>query len=216
MKKGLIVSGGILEIEFLKDYLKQEDYTYRMAVDGALAKMEELGISPTHIVGDFDTVSPEVLEKYEKDSSIVLERHRPQKDETDTQLAISLMLSAGAQDITIIGALGNRMDHAIANIGLMYLAHQKGIPCRIVDSRNRITLVEKKAVFHKKEMFGKYISFYPLTGTARGLSLTGFLYPLSGRDIFFGSSLCISNELACEEGVLSLEEGILICFETRD
>ncbi|MBP3926388.1 MAG: thiamine diphosphokinase, partial [Clostridium sp.] len=70
--------------------------------------------------------------------------------------------------------------------------------------------------FQKKNLWGRYISFLPLTEEVRGITLTGFKYPLTDKDIAIGTSLCISNELKKEEGVLELENGVLICVESHD
>ena len=43
-----------------------------------------------------------------------------------------------------------------------------------------------------------------------GITLKGFKYPLTDRDIFIGTSLCISNELVEEEGRITLSDGVLI------
>ena len=218
MKSCLIVTGGNLETEFLKSYIKEKNFQYIAAVDGALAHMTELGLMPTHAVGDFDTINPEILALYEKEPSVLVSRHNPEKDESDTELALSLVLEAGAEDITIVGALGSRMDHTLANLGLLYKAHEKKIPCRILDSRNRITLIERAAVFRKSSLYGKYISFYPFWGKVKGLTLQGFVYPLSDYDMDGkkDASLCISNELSEEEAHLFIRSGILLCLETKD
>jgi len=216
MKRCLIVTGGTLETEFLKSYLQGKDFSLIAAVDGALAGIEALGLFPTHAVGDFDTASPELVRRFEALPGITWERHRPEKDETDTELALDLMLEEGAESITIVGALGTRMDHTFANIGLLYRAHQAGVPCEIIDSRNRITLVEKTAHFRKETLWGKYVSFYPFGGDSKRLTLQGFKYPTQDLDVGMGQGRCISNELEAEDGHLTLGEGLLLCFETKD
>ena len=86
----------------------------------------------------------------------------------------------------------------------------------IYDAQNRIYLIGGRRVFRKAELYGKYISFLPLTETVIGLTLRGFKYPLNRKTISLGTSLCISNELKKEEGVLELERGVLICVESHD
>ncbi len=56
----------------------------------------------------------------------------------------------------------------------------------------------------------------PLTEVVEGLTLKGFKYPLNRRRIVLGTSLCISNELNGEEGIMEVEKGVLICVEAHD
>ena len=122
----------------------------------------------------------------------------------------------GCEAVDILGALGGRMDHAIGNIQLMYQFFCQGMEVNIYDARNRLYLLGGHKVFHREEVYGKYISFLPMTETVEGLTLRGFKYPLQRRTIGLGTSHCISNELKREEGILELERGVLLCVEAHD
>ena len=63
---------------------------------------------------------------------------------------------------------------------------------------------------------GEIYFFLPLTQEVKGITLKGFKYPLADRDIFIGTSLCISNELVEEEGRIMLSDGVLITVESHD
>ncbi|MFQ8840872.1 MAG: hypothetical protein ACLR8P_08025 [Clostridium fessum] len=58
----------------------------------------------------------------------------------------------------------------------------------IYDARNRLYLLGGHKVFHREEVYGKYISFLPMTETVEGLTLRGFKYPLQRRTIGLGTS----------------------------
>ncbi len=108
------------------------------------------------------------------------------------------------------------MDHMIGNIHLLFPCLQKGIEAYILDSKNRIYLIDGERKFYKENLWGKYISFLPLTEKVKGITLTGFKYPLFEKDIEIGSSLCISNELAEEVGTVTFADGVLIVVESHD
>ena len=74
---------------------------------------KELGLVPDVIVGDFDSVDPAVLAFYRKMEHIVWEVHQPEKDDTDTELALKRAMAMGAGEIVILGATGGRLDHMI-------------------------------------------------------------------------------------------------------
>ena len=155
-------------------------------------------------------------EEYQNQPDIEFEIHKPEKDETDTELALLTAARQGCEAVDILGALGGRMDHAIGNIQLMYQFFCQGMEVNIYDARNRLYLLGGHKVFHREEVYGKYISFLPMTETVEGLTLRGFKYPLQRRTIGLGTSLCISNELKREEGILELERGVLLCVEAHD
>ena len=216
MKRCLIVTGGTIDIAFAKDSLSQRSYDYVIAADAGLEVLRPLHISPNAVVGDLDTVDKKVLEEYQNQPGIEFEIHKPEKDETDTELALLTAARQGCEAVDILGALGGRMDHAIGNIQLMYQFFCQGMEVNIYDARNRLYLLGGHKVFHREEVYGKYISFLPMTETVEGLTLRGFKYPLQRRTIGLGTSLCISNELKREEGILELERGVLLCVEAHD
>ena len=216
MKRCLIVTGGTIDIAFAKDFLSQRSHDYVIAADAGLEVLRPLHISPNAVVGDLDTVDKKVLEEYQNQPDIKFEIHKPEKDETDTELALLTAARQGCEAVDILGALGGRMDHAIGNIQLMYQFFCQGMEVNIYDARNRLYLLGGHKVFHREEVYGKYISFLPMTETVEGLTLRGFKYPLQRRTIGLGTSLCISNELKREEGILELEKGVLLCVEAHD
>lgn len=216
MKRCLIVTGGTIDIAFAKDFLSQRSYDYVIVADAGLEVLRPLHISPNAVVGDLDTVDKKVLEEYQNQPDIEFEIHKPEKDETDTELALLTAARQGCEAVDILGALGGRMDHAIGNIQLMYQFFCQGMEVNIYDARNRLYLLGGHKVFHREKVYGKYISFLPMTETVEGLTLRGFKYPLQRRTIGLGTSLCISNELKREEGILELERGVLLCVEAHD
>lgn len=218
MKSCLIVAGGTVDIPFARSFLEKESFDKVIAVDGGLALMEPLGLVPDYAVGDFDTVAPEVLERYRRIPYIVWDTHKPEKNETDTELARSRALTLGCGRIVFLGATGGRLDHLLANLHTLYACLQCGVEAWIVDPQNRVRLVDGETHFPAAGQWGKYISFLPYTEEVRGITLRGFKYPLTDRTIRQGeeAGLCISNELAAEEGILTFSDGILVCIESRD
>lgn len=214
--KGLIITGGSIDDTFALPFLKGHVFDQIIAVDSGLESAVRLHIHPDIAVGDFDSVNPHIFSQYQKDPTISFESHSPVKDYSDTELALEIGLRKGWKEIVILGGIGSRMDHTLANIHLLHQTLNAGVDCYIVNQNNRIYLLEKGRAFLKKECFGDFISFLPLTTEVKGITLKGFRYPLKDKDIRIGSSLCISNELTEEEGSLEFQEGILICIESKD
>lgn len=218
MKTCLIVTGGTMDLAFAGSFLKQNTFDFVVAVDGGLEHLKPLGILPNAVVGDFDTVNQEVFLEYHKLKEVTWEIHRPEKDETDTELAIEMAISMGAESITILGGTGGRIDHMLANIHLLAGCLDRGIFACMVDRQNKLYLLDRETTFWRKDLHGNYLSFIPLTEEVRGITLTGFRYPLTKKNISIGreAGLCVSNELAAESGTIALDYGCLICVESRD
>jgi thiamine pyrophosphokinase len=212
--KILIITGGSIEDTFAVEYLKEHNFDKIIAVDKGLEAVSRYRIIPDIIMGDFDSVDSDVLGKYRNETKLI--DFPPAKDDTDTALAILEAIKVGGSDITILGALGGRMDHALANTYCMMLPLEKGIKCNIIDKYNKIYLLNSGKVFEKVRLYGKYISFIAMTPVVKGITLKGFKYALENEDLHMGSSRCISNEICCKEASIEFSEGILICIESRD
>ena len=122
MKTCLIVTGGQIQMDFAGPFLEQQTFDLVIAVDGGLETVKFLGVIPDVVVGDFDTVDPQVFQEYHRLSHIRWEIHKPEKNETDTELAVHTAIQLGADYLTILGATGGRLDHMLANIHLLMTA----------------------------------------------------------------------------------------------
>ena len=215
-----IFAGGEISYGFIETYIKKNQADRVIAVDGGLAVVNQLGICPTHIVGDFDTVDITLLEKYQSEKQIEIRKFQPKKDWTDGQIAIELALELGSTKITLFGATGKRLDHLLGNLHLLYMAEQGGACCEILDSYNRVRLLRANQHYRieKKTQFGKYISLLPFTDQVEGITLVGFQYPLTDFTMtrFCNPTLGISNEVVEENGDIWFSDGILICVESSD
>lgn len=213
----VIISGGNIEVDFALDVLEQP-FEHIIGVDGGLKFCYEQGVVPTRIVGDFDTLKPEILDWYRMHTDIEIRAFNPVKDCTDTQIAVELALELGSSDITILGGTGTRLDHVLGNIQTLYLAHQKGVPCRILDPHNRIRLIEGRYVIPRAEQYGTYVSLIPLTTDVEGVTLRGMKYPLLKHHftVLGTGSLGVSNEIVGEQAEILIERGIFILVESKD
>ena len=212
-KCACIITGGFLEENFLVHYLDRHPQNVRIVVDGALEVTHRLGIKPDFIVGDFDTVNHDLLEHYEK--SIIL-RHPPEKDQTDTELAIETALGAGCRSLVFFGATGSRLDHSLGNIFLLESLMKQGIEAEIVNENNRLYLRNQSFTLSRKEAGGDYLSLLPLTETVENVTLTGFKYPVEKLTFYRERTLGISNEITEEEARVEFLRGTFIVVESQD
>jgi thiamine pyrophosphokinase len=214
---GLIVTGGPIDLVFAQDFIMGRTFDRIIAVDRGVNAVSKLELIPDAIVGDFDSADESVLKEFKsRPLDTTWEIHKPEKDETDTELAINTAIRLGCTKLILLGATGGRLDHFLGNLHLLYASLKKGVEAAIVDERNWITVTDKERVFEADKVFGTYISFLPLSEEVKGITLTGFKYPLLKKNITIGTSLCISNELTGAAGKMEFDSGILICVESHD
>lgn len=214
-KKVLIITGGRTEMALLGRLIEEECYTMIIAADHGLQAIDELGVLPDYIVGDFDSVPEELLAKY-REAAIPIETFPREKDKTDTQIAIELALSHNATSITLIGATGSRLDHTFANVHLLLLPMQSGVETCMIDGNNKLYLKKTDFQIERKKQYGNYVSLLPFDGQVSKLTLKGFKYPLNGIILKAGSSLGISNEIQEDIASVEFNEGTLLVIESKD
>ncbi len=215
--KLLIISGGSIDEDFLGAWLAGKNFDGLIAADAGLAVCDRLGIMPTEILGDFDSLGQiELLEKYEK-MGIPVHRYPAKKDKTDTHLALELALEKKPDEVTLFGASGTRLDHTLANIGLLTIMADAGVSAKMIDRHNCLEMLSgrQRRVYRKTEQ-KSYLSVMACSPLVTGLGMKGFAYPLSDVSLPAFDSLGISNEITEDEAVLTMESGYLLVARTSD
>lgn len=209
----LIISGGELNPIFLKTFLGNNNINNIIAVDKGLEVLDKIKILPNYIIGDFDSINKNVLSKYENNAEVI--KLNPEKDFSDTHMALKLAIDLKSTSIYILGAMGKRIDHALANIHILKEALDSNIECKILDSNNEIQLITTGK--HKVGNLGyKYVSLIPLSTKVEGITLTGFKYPLNNATLEIGHSIGVSNELIKNTATIEIKSGILIFIKSKD
>lgn len=211
-----IVAGGPIDhLPNLHEYIDEKSIW--VGVDRGVFNLIEKKIIPTIAFGDFDSVSDEEMVEIEK-NVLNLKKYKPEKDETDLELAVSWALMQKPSKIQIFGATGGRLDHFLANVQLLIKPVMDGdlTDILLVDQKNIVFVKSPGCYKIKNDIKKKYISFVPVTFDVKNITLNGFKYPLNNCHISLGSTLCISNELIGGYGTFSFTEGILIVVRSRD
>lgn len=215
-KRTVIVSGGMLEKDFALPILKSEDTEFVIGVDRGLEFLYQNGIRPDYIVGDFDSASRELVDYYREEVNVPIKEFNPVKDASDTEIALRHCLAMRRKEIWILGGTGTRLDHVWANIQCLQIAAEAGADAVLLDSHNRIRLLEEGVRLRREDAFGQYFSLFPLGVPVEELSITGAKYPLKNHLLKPCDSLCVSNEFAEDEVEISFVYGKVILMETRD
>lgn len=216
MKQALIVTGGRIETDFCREYMEQNPVDLKIAVESGMQFFYDTGLKPDRIIGDFDSVNPEILHFFEEQEGIEWVRLIPEKDDTDTEAAIRQAIDAECKRVHILGGTGSRIDHMLGNIHLLGIGLSEKVEMRLVDGNNRIRMIDKGITLKKEEQYGRYVSLLPFTPQVKGLTLKGMKYPLENYTLNSYSSLGISNEIMEDMAEITFTDGVLLVLETKD
>ena len=180
----------------------------KIAADRGIEAFEGTGIVPDWLVGDMDSVDPQALESMQQRAQV--QRLPVQKDDTDGVHALDQAIALGAKRITILGALGGRMDHAMANLMLLVRAHEKGAYAEILDEHMRIVRIDKEIALTGAK--GDTFSLLPL-GRAEGVTLEGCEYHSDeALTLESGYPLGVSTVITEDEARIAVQSGDLLLF----
>lgn len=209
--RALIISGGSPPSHnLLKKYLKGY---YIIAADSGCDILFKYKIKPDLIIGDLDSIKIEILNEYLK-RGIEFTKFPKHKDYSDTELSVLEAVERGAEEIIILGATGGRIDHLLANINILYLLNEKGIPGKIADDNNEIFLIKSPAEI--KGFDGDYFSIFSMGEDVKEITLESCKYPLDKYHLFPRDSLILSNEFNGDALKIKFTGGPLIFIKSRD
>jgi thiamine pyrophosphokinase len=209
--KVLIVTGGERpEKGLLKE--KAGSASMIIAADRGAGYCLNAGIIPDMVVGDMDSLTAEVQDELIS-KKVEIRRYDCRKDMTDTQIAVDAAMEKKADEIEILGGIGSRFDHSLANVHLLLRAMKQGVEAKIITGLHEIFLIKGKAFIMNEA--GAIISFLPLGHHAKGITFKGFEYEADRIDMDMSFPLGVSNVICSDSAEVIVTDGILIAIITR-
>lgn len=196
-----------------------EDVATVIAADGGARQADGLGVAIDAWVGDADSLDAGSLDRL-RVAGTPITLTSVDKDETDTESAIEAALLAGATRITVVGALGGRrLDHGLANIGLLTLAELAGRDVRLLGPAARVRSLLGTASGGGGRVVldgrvGDIVTLLPLGEDAVGVTTTGLRYPLDAETLVVGRTRGVSNVRLADPAEVRLRAGRLLVIET--
>ena len=209
MRTLIVLGGDAPGEELLRACAKEADLT--IAADRGLEAFDAAGVEPDMLIGDMDSIRPDILAKYE--GRLPENRLDCIKDDTDCEHALNTAIERGATEIVLLGALGGRLDHAMTNVMMLIRAARRNVWAEIRAEDVRILRVNGE--YTLKNAKGETISLLPM-GEVRGVTIEGVFYPLKNYPMTSDSSLGMSNVVTANEAHICVGSGDLILFHYRD
>ena len=172
--------------------------------DGACEKLLQHGFVPHHIVGDMDSISLALQQRF-----AAILHHFPDQETNDLTKAVKFCIAQGCDALDIVGATGGREDHSIANIALL-ADYATEISAKIVSDTGIFTPLLSSATLHS--FAGQKISVFCLTPETR-ITAQGLQYPL--HNVIFNSWWKGTLNVATGNKIhLQFDAGKVIVFQT--
>ena len=207
--KSYILTGGAIHPDNI--HIKPDRDDLIIAADSGLNHAKNLGLTPAVVVGDYDSLG----HVPEQGPDVEVITVPAEKDETDTQLAIRLALSRGADDVHVIGGLGGRLDHTLSNLAILEALAQKKVRCVIEDGQNRVRLLQSDSTILPRSGY-TYVSLLSLDPIVKGVEIEGVKYPLKNAKLTRTFQYAVSNEITGNCCFIAVRKGSILVVESRD
>ncbi|MCB9115353.1 MAG: thiamine diphosphokinase [Caldilinea sp.] len=212
MRAVIAVNGKIDDYAELAGLLRPDDHL--IGADGGTLHLLAIDRRPNVVVGDLDSLPQETVTSLVA-AGIAVERHKPEKDQTDLELALERALEDGADEIVLVGALGGRLDQTLANL-LIVAQRAWPVPVRVVEGEQVAEVLRGPGSLALHGPAGGTVSAIPLSAAVTGITYTGLEYPLHDATLRFGSTRGVSNVLATSPASIRIDSGILLVIHSRE
>lgn len=177
-----------------------------IAADGGLLHMQERGMTPDLIVGDFDSLAA-------PPTAGEVVTFPVEKDDTDTMLAIKLAWERGYREFRLMAGTGGRSDHTLANLQALLWVARRGGRAVLCGEGECFTALCGGALRFAATAAGT-LSVFAQGGDACEVTLKGVYYPLQNGTLTADFPLGVSNRFIGAEATLQVGDGAVLVYWT--
>ena len=203
LKKALIICNGNPPPQaLLKQLWREADY--RVAADGGANLLQVLNLLPDAVVGDFDSLQPDV----QKQLPETILFHVKEQDTNDADKAVRHCLKLGFTEINLLGADGGRQDQFLSSLEILF-KYSPSARLIIWTALERMEFILD--TWEETLPPGTTLSLLPLFGGAQGVVSRGLKFQLKNHALLPGKSPSgVSNQVLSNPVTVSIQEGQLL------
>jgi thiamine pyrophosphokinase len=190
--------------------IKNDDILY--AADGGTRHALALGLLPSVVMGDLDSLTPDDRKELEA-VGVKIKQYPRDKDETDLELVLHSAIRAGQREILVIGALGGRLDQTLGNLSLLSDPQLSICDIRFDDGVEEAFFTRNHCEINGSP--ADIVSLIPWGAEVTGIYSEGLRWPLLGATLFPDRTCGISNELLDEMASVTVGSGLLLVVHRR-
>lgn len=188
--------------EFTPLYSTPAAEDYVIAADGGYRYLQQMGIYPDLVLGDFDSL----LEKPQHAHLIELPA---EKDDTDMLYALKVGLEKGFQTFYLYGGMGGRFDHTIANLQSLAFLSRHGAAGFLFGKEDVTTVLNSPSVCFDSGAEG-YFSLFSFGEHCEGVCIRGLKYELENASLCHTFPIGTSNEFIQKESEITIAKGMAL------
>ncbi|MBK8946029.1 MAG: thiamine diphosphokinase [Ignavibacteriae bacterium] len=203
MKKAILIANGDKPTKKIISYFQKLGYKTIICADGGANSAKKIKVIPDFIIGDLDSVTNETL-KYFRGKSEIIKLSR--QNDTDVEKALKFLIKKKYNEIVLLGATGDRLDHSLCNIGIVLKFFDK----------MKITLVHKNSILKAytgivniETEIGETISLYGIESLTK-ITSVGLKYKLKNIPLPFGEKESTSNMAVAQNIKLKISNGKIL------
>jgi thiamine pyrophosphokinase len=201
----IIAGGTISDRPFHQKVLAKANLI--ICADSGADNAVKLGVIPNYVIGDLDSISYTTLQKLQKIPHCrILFDHNQNK--TDLELAIALAQSFNPAEVIILGAIGDNLDHTLANL-ICLDKIRRDISAYIIDNRHEIHLVDKSITLRGKK--GDIVSVITLM-PVKNLKYSGLKWDPDNINSVFGW-FGIRNRMTKSSAEITVDSGKILVIK---
>lgn len=184
-----------------------------IAADGGLDSLAACSLTPDIVLGDFDSLNPDGMHDFINGGTVgvgtEILKFPEEKDDTDMMLAVKEGLGRGYAEFELYGGTGGRIDHLLANLQTLVYLTRRGASGWLYGKDYAATAVTNGRLwFHARK--DAIVSVFAEGGSAEGVTLSGFKYPLSSATLFPDFPLGVSNKASGGTSCVEVRRGTLL------
>ena len=195
------IVGAVSLTPALRPYPTAEDYV--IAADRGYDSLMAYGVVPDLAVGDFDSLG------YQPDHPNVIQLP-VEKDDTDMVFALRKGLELGYRRFLLLGGVGGRLEHTLANLQLLDWLTGQGGQGFLAGEKTVATAIRGPASLTFPAAMSGYLSAFCNSGTAEGVTLENLKFPLEHSTLTSSFPLGVSNQFLGQSARVSVEKGSLL------
>lgn len=203
MKRCFIYAAGVCTTDDISLYgrIKHNDDDLVICADGGYDTITAAGEIPDAVIGDMDSVRRQIPKEIKR------VYYPKSKDKTDLHLCVDYALENGCGEIILLGAMGGRIDHTLANMILLRYIEESGADGMILTANTSVFVTSDKIKIPKGNF--RYVSLIPMTEKAEGVTTKGLRYSLTNYTLNQIDNLGVSNVFTGDIAEISVTKGTL-------
>ena len=207
MKKCIILANGLSPCKNTVKYFHNKGYKTLLCADGGANSAKTLDIIPQYIIGDLDSIKPNVYEYY-RDKCEIIKINR--QNDTDVEKCLKFVIKKKYNEVVLLGATGDRLDHSICNLGII-LKYFRNIKILVIHKKSLLSAYTGN--IYLNTIPNEIISLYGFDAKTH-IKSSGLKYPLKNIALPFGQKESTSNIALNNTVQLQIKGGII--FVIRD